>query len=414
MNKLTSMTKLSICIALSVASYSASASTSTSTSTSQPAPAPENLAQNVSNLVYHSAQLPIVVYKHKDIIGKLVRGEVVNPSNGFFGTILSGTASLLNGDLGKLVKLSSDLGSHFKGIQENISAIKSSAEKSLPNAVVNLISNTPGQIYTTVNNTLDYVADATVERSKIYQEEKSKLRENNNILSNKIISLENIAKKLEMKNKKLEQDSESLKAKNTEVEELRKEIEKTKELLANIKQTQESTEVVKAESTENNKEKERAAVEPKSAEKEKVEKNAVTDIQNENIANSQTKESQVSPLAAANMLAVQYMAQSEQQLKEVRNDVAKLQHKYHQLQNTIQENRNLSSRGIASIAAMANIPVPAVAGKTTIGAGVGHFDSKNAIAVGLSRYYQNGTAVKVSLGTAGSNVAFGGGISYSF
>lgn len=410
MNKLTSMTKLSICIALSVVSYSASASTSTS----QPASAPENLAQNVSNLVYHSAQLPIVVYKHKDIIGKLVRGEVVNPSNGFFGTILSGTASLLNGDLGKLVKLSSDLGSHFKGIQENISAIKSSAEKSLPNAVVNLISNTPGQIYTTVNNTLDYVADATVERSKIYQEEKSKLRENNNILSNKIISLENIAKKLEMKNKKLEQDSESLKAKNTEVEELRKEIEKTKELLANIKQTQESTEVVKAESTENNKEKERAAAEPKSAEKEKVEKNTETDIQNENIANSQTKESQVSPLAAANILAVQYMAQSEQQLKEVRNDVAKLQHKYHQLQNTIQENRSLSSRGIASIAAMANIPVPAVAGKTTIGAGVGHFDSKNAIAVGLSRYYQNGTAVKVSLGTAGSNVAFGGGISYSF
>lgn len=410
MNKLTSMTKLSICIALSVASYSASASTSTS----QPASAPENLAQNVSNLVYHSAQLPIVVYNHKDIIGKLVRGEVVNPSRGLFGTLLSGTASLLNGDLGKLIKLSSDLGSHFKGIQENISAIKSSAEKSLPNAVVNLISNTPGQIYTTVNNTLDYVADATVERSKIYQEEKNKLIENNKELSDKVIFLEKIAKEIAIKNKKLEQDSEALKTKNTEVEELRKEIEKTKELLANIKQTQESTEVVKAESTENNKEKERAAVEPKSAEKEKVERNTATDIQNENIANSQSKESQVSPLAAANMLAVQYMAQSEQQLKEVRNDVAKLQHKYHQLQNTIQENRNLSSRGIASIAAMANIPVPAVAGKTTIGAGVGHFDSKNAIAVGLSRYYQNGTAVKVSLGTAGSNVAFGGGISYSF
>ncbi|EEX49795.1 YadA C-terminal domain-containing protein [Pasteurella dagmatis] len=406
MNKLTSMTKLSICIALSVASYSASASTSTSTS--QPAPAPENLAQNVSNLVYHSAQLPIVVYKHKDIIGKLVRGEVVNPSNGLLGTLLSGTASLFNGDLGKLVKLSSDLGSHFKGIQENISAIKSSAEKSLPNAVVNLISNTPGQIYTTVNNTLDYVADATVERSKIYQKEKNKLIENNKELSDKVIFLEKIAKEIAIKNKKLEQDSEALKTKNTEVEELRKEIEKTKELLANIKQTQESTEVVKAESTENNKEKERAAVEPKSAEKEKVERNTATDIQNENIVNSLQKEIQVSPLAA------QYMVQSEQQLKEVRNDVAKLQHKYHQLQNTIQENRNLSSRGIASIAAMANIPVPAVAGKTTIGAGVGHFDSKNAIAVGLSSYYQNGTAVKVSLGTAGSNVAFGGGISYSF
>lgn len=411
MNKLTSMTKLSICIALSVASYSASASTSTS----QPASAPENLAQNVSNLVYHSAQLPIVVYNHKDIIGKLVRGEVVNPSNGLFGTLLSGTASLLNGDLGKLIKLSSDLGSHFKGIQENISAIKSSAEKSLPNAVVNLISNMPGQIYTTVNNTLDYVADATVERSKIYQKEKNKLIENNKELSDKVIFLEKIAKEIAIKNKKLEQDSEALKTKSIVLIELRKEIEKTKAQLDNIIQkAQKSTEVVKAESTENNEEKERAVVEPKSAEKEKVEKNAVTDIQNESIANSQSKESQVSPLAAANMLAVQYMAQSEQQLKEVRNDVAKLQHKYHQLQNTIQENRNLSSRGIASIAAMANIPVPAVAGKTTIGAGVGHFDSKNAIAVGLSRYYQNGTAVKVSLGTAGSNVAFGGGISYSF
>ncbi|MGC7589581.1 YadA-like family protein [Bisgaard Taxon 46] len=403
MNKVTSMTKLSICIALSVASYSASAATST-----QPAKAPENLAQNVSNLVYHSAQLPVVAYKHKEIIGKLLRGEVVNPSDGLFGAFLSGTASLLNGDLGKLIKLSGDFGPHFKGIQDNAYAIKSSVEKSLPGAVVNLISNTPNQIYTTVNSTLDYVADAAVERSKEYQEEKKKAEENNKNLLSRIASLDSKTKEIERKNQSLEKANKALEIKSAELEQLKKDLENAKEQLEIIKQAQETSNAAQTETIAKVGEEPTTAVEPKSAGENVAEKEKTASV---NTADRNTK---VQALAAVQLATVQHIANSAQDLAAVRNDVAKLQYKYHQLQNTVQENRNVSSRGIASIAAMANIPVPAVAGKTTIGAGVGHFDSKNAIAVGVSRYYENGTAVKVSFGTAGSNVAVGGGVSYSF
>ncbi|MGC6325131.1 YadA-like family protein [Pasteurella multocida] len=115
-----------------------------------------------------------------------------------------------------------------------------------------------------------------------------------------------------------------------------------------------------------------------------------------------------------NTLLLTTTHQVEQNVTDVestRQKVSKLQQQYHQLQTSIEENRALSSRGIASIAAMANIPVLALVGKTTIGAGVGRFDTKNAVAVGVSRYYENGVAVKVSLGTAGAKVTLGGGVS---
>lgn len=403
MNKIKSMTKLSICIALSVASYSASAAPSL-----QPTKAPENLAQNITSLVYHSAQLPVVAYKHRTIIGKLLRGEVVNPTGGIFGTIFSSTASLLNGDLGKLITLSGELGPHFKEIQKNSTAIKTSVENSLPSAVVNLISNTPDQIYSTFNNSLNYVADATVEKSKIYQATKKMLEEKNKNIALQNNNIENQKKELAKQSKEIESVKNDLKVKIEELEAVKKELDVAQGKLAEIEQNEK---VVATTQANDNLDINNTKVEPASisvseelAENEKSVTTVVAPYINEQLENQK-----VAILATA-----QYMEKSAQIIANVHQDVAKLQHKYHQLQNTIQKNRHVSSRGIASIAAMSNIPVPAVAGKTTIGAGVGHFDRKNAIAIGASRYYENGTAVKVSLGTAGSNVAFGGGISYSF
>lgn len=74
------------------------------------------------------------------------------------------------------------------------------------------------------------------------------------------------------------------------------------------------------------------------------------------------------------------------------------------------------SDGVAGVAAMANIPSPAVAGSTTIGAGVGNFNSSTAIAVGFSTYRENGVSFKASVSTTGScdSTTVGAGVGYTF
>ena len=85
--------------------------------------------------------------------------------------------------------------------------------------------------------------------------------------------------------------------------------------------------------------------------------------------------------------------------------------------NEIRENRNRASNGIAGLAAMSNIPTPAVAGATSFGMGVGHYDSKSALAIGASHYFDGGIAVKGSfsnsLGSDSTSVV-GAGVSYTW
>ncbi|MGL5583134.1 MAG: YadA C-terminal domain-containing protein [Cetobacterium sp.] len=71
------------------------------------------------------------------------------------------------------------------------------------------------------------------------------------------------------------------------------------------------------------------------------------------------------------------------------------------------------SSGIAGVAAMANIPSPAVAGTTTVGAGLGHFNSETSVAVGASTYFNNGVSLKGSL-AAGSELVVGAGVGYTW
>ncbi|CCN69498.1 conserved hypothetical protein [Vibrio nigripulchritudo SFn118] len=83
----------------------------------------------------------------------------------------------------------------------------------------------------------------------------------------------------------------------------------------------------------------------------------------------------------------------------------------------INENEGKMSNGIAGVAAMAYIPT--VSGKTTFGAGVGHFNGSNAIAIGASTGFENGISLKGSLSYAKGkwdqkDVVVGAGIGYSF
>ncbi len=83
----------------------------------------------------------------------------------------------------------------------------------------------------------------------------------------------------------------------------------------------------------------------------------------------------------------------------------------------INKNRELAAQGIAGIAAMTNIPTPAVQGTSTVGMGVGNYDSKSAIAVGASHYFDNGVAIKGSFSSGLSSsktTAVGAGVSYSW
>ncbi|UAB72873.1 YadA C-terminal domain-containing protein [Vibrio sp. SCSIO 43132] len=96
------------------------------------------------------------------------------------------------------------------------------------------------------------------------------------------------------------------------------------------------------------------------------------------------------------------------------NDMAERQHRQ---EMRINENEGKMSNGIAGVAAMANIPT--VSGKTTFGAGVGHFNGSNAIAIGASTGFENGISLKGSLSYAKGkwdqkDVVVGAGIGYSF
>ncbi|WP_370550923.1 YadA-like family protein [Edwardsiella tarda] len=83
------------------------------------------------------------------------------------------------------------------------------------------------------------------------------------------------------------------------------------------------------------------------------------------------------------------------------------------LERVTAENRKVSSRGIAGVAAMANIPTP-MDGGFSLGVGYGHYDNQNAFAVGASKYFESGVAIKGGISLTGKYAVVGAGASYSF
>ncbi|KAB0589567.1 hypothetical protein F7P84_13970 [Edwardsiella anguillarum] len=83
------------------------------------------------------------------------------------------------------------------------------------------------------------------------------------------------------------------------------------------------------------------------------------------------------------------------------------------LERVTAENRKVSSRGIAGVAAMANIPTP-MDGGLSLGIGYGYYDNQNAFAVGASKYFETGVAIKGGVSLTGKYAVVGAGASFSF
>ncbi|BFU61648.1 hypothetical protein THUN1656_04100 [Rodentibacter abscessus] len=99
------------------------------------------------------------------------------------------------------------------------------------------------------------------------------------------------------------------------------------------------------------------------------------------------------------------------------NKVAgKLENKIGRLDGKINKNKKQSNAGIASVAAMANIPQVFIPGKSGVGVGVGARDGQSAIAVGYSRASDNGKhIIKFSAGMdSQSKSTFGAGYMYQW
>ena len=89
--------------------------------------------------------------------------------------------------------------------------------------------------------------------------------------------------------------------------------------------------------------------------------------------------------------------------------------KVNQLDGRIDDNRKRSSAGISSIAAMANIPQVSQSSTLSVGAGVGYYDSEQAIAVGFSTRIHGNIVTKASLSNnTQQELALGAGVSYEW
>lgn len=86
------------------------------------------------------------------------------------------------------------------------------------------------------------------------------------------------------------------------------------------------------------------------------------------------------------------------------------------LDRDVRKNRKRADAGIASVAAMANIPQVYISGKSGVGVGVGHKHGQSALAVGYSRASDNGHhIIKLSAGIdTQKDVTIGTGYMYQY
>lgn len=88
----------------------------------------------------------------------------------------------------------------------------------------------------------------------------------------------------------------------------------------------------------------------------------------------------------------------------------------HRLDRDVRKNRKRADAGIASVAAMANIPQVYLSGKSGVGVGIGYKHSQSALAVGYSRASDNGHhIIKLSAGIdTQKDVTVGAGYMYQY
>lgn len=88
----------------------------------------------------------------------------------------------------------------------------------------------------------------------------------------------------------------------------------------------------------------------------------------------------------------------------------------HRLDRDVRKNRKRTDAGIASVAAMANIPQVYLSGKSGVGVGIGHKHGQSALAVGYSRASDNGHhIIKLSAGIdTQKDITVGAGYMYQY
>jgi len=87
-------------------------------------------------------------------------------------------------------------------------------------------------------------------------------------------------------------------------------------------------------------------------------------------------------------------------------------HKFADLKSQVDDNKKQAAAGSASAMAQANIPQVQESQQFAVGAGIGGYDSENALSVGASFHAGSATIVKMSVSNdTQSNVGYGAGVS---
>ena len=112
----------------------------------------------------------------------------------------------------------------------------------------------------------------------------------------------------------------------------------------------------------------------------------------------------------------QQVNRNTQNIAKLGGNVQSLNRRVDNLADNVKKNKKRNDAGIASTAAMANIPQVMLAGKSGVGVGVGHRSGQSAIAVGYSRASDNAKhIIKLSVGMdTQSKATFGAGYMYQW
>ncbi|MDQ7217382.1 YadA C-terminal domain-containing protein, partial [Enterobacter cloacae] len=105
------------------------------------------------------------------------------------------------------------------------------------------------------------------------------------------------------------------------------------------------------------------------------------------------------------------LANHEQRITELENQ----NNNFQNLKDDVDNNRKRAAVGVASVAAMSNIPQVTDSQTFAVGAGVGGYDSQGAVAVGVSARITDHIVTKASVG-AGSfgGATYGAGVSFGW
>ena len=114
---------------------------------------------------------------------------------------------------------------------------------------------------------------------------------------------------------------------------------------------------------------------------------------------------------------IKQLSEKTQQLNVMNERVDALSNHLGQLQNDIQNNDKKATQGIAAVAALGNTEFPSLSGKAVVGAGVGSYEGRQAVAINISHRPEKIGSMNFHAGigaSAGGKPVMRFGTSYEF